>query len=141
MPGELAFRRPLLGIGPLSSTVKNAQDLDRPSANAIWQNVRSAGHHQLPRVGHSTGPSCGRIVPHNAHRLPDPLRHFASRKRVVFGYVTPHRLKIVDGLVEPPDPHSAGLRSLGLPQVASQASTFSSSMNLAPRSSALLTAA
>ena len=53
------------------------------------------------------------------------LRDIGRGGRVMEGDIGSHGFEIFDRLVEPPDCHSSGLRSLPVPQLASQASTSS----------------
>ena len=60
--------------------------------------------------------------------------------RIMLCDIASYGFEVLDRLVEPPDPHSGGLCSFRVPQVASQASTSSWLTKRAPRLFALFTA-
>lgn len=112
-------------LGPFSGAMKHPQNFYYLAADPIGQNIWAPGYHEFAGIRNATGAARGGIISECGDCLSDMPCQFTGGEGIILRDNVSHADQIDHGLIEPADSHSGGLRSCDVPQVSSQALTFS----------------
>jgi hypothetical protein len=127
-------------LGPLLGAMQHAKDLHASSSYPVGEYVGCSRDDKLTGIRYTTRTPGGGVITEDFYSVADPLRDVGCCGRFIACDIRSYGFEVFDGLVEPPDYHNGGLRSLRVPQLASQASTSSWLTKRASRLFALSTA-